>query len=294
MTSLSNLGIGLSLVFSLLLLALLAELYYLLWWKKRVINDIQDDYSSSSSSARELLYLFCWKKPSSLSSTGLNPQGFFSDLEQENQLHLHSSSSKELYLNSIGEDSIEAELMRLHNLSGPPRLLFTIKEETKEDLESEDGRSRNNKKVSRSLADLLVAVETPFLTPMSSPRLTPPLTPIHSYNQNGINPLFESSVDPEMYKIRPSPPPKFKFLKDAEDKFCRRRLIEDALKRVQKNAVSPTSSMASNEEDGSFTITVDKHKESEFDHYHHQNASQILPLSSSPSPSPSTVKSSEH
>ncbi|XP_026422687.1 uncharacterized protein LOC113318686 [Papaver somniferum] len=285
MTSLSNLGIGLSLVFSLLLLALIAELYYLLWWKKKkraIINDIQDDYSSSSSSAREFLYLFCWKKPSSLSSTGL-----FTDPEQENnQLHLHSSSSK---LSSFGEDSIEAELMRLHNLSGPPRLLFTIKEETKEDLESEDGRSRNNNnKVSRrSLADLLlVAVETPFLTPMASPRLTPPLTPIH-YNQNaGTNPLFESSVDPEMCKIiRPSPSPTFKFLKDAEDKFSRKRLIEEALKRVQKNAaVSP------NEEDGCFTVTVDKHKEeSEFDHYNHQNA---LPLSSSPSPS--TVKSCEH
>ncbi|KAI3928536.1 hypothetical protein MKW98_024137 [Papaver atlanticum] len=292
MTSLSNLGIGLSLVFSLLLLALVAELYYLLWWKKkRVTNDIQDDYSSScsSSSAREFLYLFCWKKPSSLSSTGLNPQELFNDLEQQSQL----SSSKQLYLNSFGEDSIEAELMRLHNLSGPPRLLFTIKEETKEDLESEDGRSRNNKVSRKSLADFLVAVETPFLTPMSSPRLTPPLTPIHSYNHNGINPLFESSVDPEMYRIRPSPPPKFKFLKDAEDKFSRRRLIEEALKRVQKNAaVSPTSS---NEEDGSSTITMDKHKESEFDHYHHhQNSSQILPLSSSPSPSPSSVKSPKH
>ncbi|KAI3855205.1 hypothetical protein MKX03_026063 [Papaver bracteatum] len=287
MTSLSNLGIGLSLVFSLLLLALIAQLYYLLWWKKkkRAINDdIQDDYSSSSSSssAREFLYLFCWKKPSSLSSTGL-----FTDPEQENQLHLHSSSSK---LNSFGEDSIEAELMRLHNLSGPPRLLFTIKEETKEDLESEDGRSRNNNKVSRrSLADLLlVAIETPFLTPMASPRLTPPLTPIH-YSQNGvINPLFETSVDPEMYKIiRPSPSPKFKFLKDAEDKFSRRRLIEEALKRVQKDAVSP---MASNEEDGSFTVTVDNNKEeSEFDHCQHQN---LPPLSSSPSPS--TVKSSKN
>ncbi|KAI3851377.1 hypothetical protein MKW92_009808 [Papaver armeniacum] len=294
MTSLSNLGIGLSLVFSLLLLALIAELYYLLWWKKKkrvtINEDIQDDYSSScssSSSAREFLYLFCWKKPSSLSSTGL-----FTDPEQDNnQLHLHSRSSK---LNSFGEDSIEAELMRLYNLSGPPRLLFTITEETKEDLESEDGRSRNNNnKVSRrSLADLLlVAVETPFLTPMSSPRLTPPLTPIHSCcNRNGvINHLYESSVDPEMYKIiKPSPSPKLKFLKDAEDKYSRRRLIEEAMKRVQKNAaVSP---MASKGEDGSFTITVDKHKEgSEFDHCHHQNA---VPLSSSPSPS--TVKSSKH
>ncbi|RVW57018.1 hypothetical protein CK203_070516 [Vitis vinifera] len=32
--------------------------------------------------------------------------------------------------------------MRLHNLAGPPRFLFTIKEETKEDLESDDGKSK--------------------------------------------------------------------------------------------------------------------------------------------------------
>ncbi|OVA18335.1 hypothetical protein BVC80_1835g773 [Macleaya cordata] len=289
MTSFSSLGIGLSLVFSCLLLALVAELYYLLWWKKRVPNtEIQDDYSSSSSSAREFLYLFCWKKPSSLSSTGLNPQELFNGHEQETQLHLHSNSSKELFLNPFGDDSIEAELMRLHNLSGPPRLLFTIKEETKEDLESEDGRSRGNKKVSRSLADLLVAVETPFLTPMSSPRLlTPPLTPIDSYNQHGFNPLFESSVDPEMCKRRSSPPPKFKFLKDAEEKLYRKRLIEEAKKRVSveddRVRASPTPSMVSNEEDGSLiTIIVDKNKDRELDH-HHQNSSQILPLSSSPS-----------
>ncbi|KAL6967942.1 hypothetical protein U1Q18_033745 [Sarracenia purpurea var. burkii] len=52
--------------------------------------------------------------------------------------------------------------MRPHNLSGPPWFLFTINEESKEDLESNDGRSRGvgGGKGSRawSLGDLLLAV----------------------------------------------------------------------------------------------------------------------------------------
>ncbi|KAJ1404099.1 hypothetical protein SESBI_26836 [Sesbania bispinosa] len=58
--------------------------------------------------------------------------------------------------------------MRLHNLVGPPRFLFMIKEETKEDLESKDGKSRGyrSRKGSRprSLSDLILAIETPFVS----------------------------------------------------------------------------------------------------------------------------------
>ena len=64
MTSSSELGIGLGLVFGCLLLALVAELYYLLWWKKRISNrefEEDDDYSSN-------FHLICWKKPASLRS----------------------------------------------------------------------------------------------------------------------------------------------------------------------------------------------------------------------------------
>ncbi|KAA8534225.1 hypothetical protein F0562_031582 [Nyssa sinensis] len=215
---------------------LVAELYYLLWWKKRITNrEIEDDYISP---AREFLYMFCWKKPSSLSSTALNPQELCSSVRITNthvhdpQAQLHMHSSMDFLFKPFGEDGAETELMRLQNLSGPPRFLFTIKEETKEDLESEDGRSRGDKSRkgsrNRSLSDLLLTVETPFLTPLASPPyFTPPLTPMDSsYNQHGFNPLCESSTDAEFNRIRSSPPPKFKFLKDAEDKLYRRKLME--------------------------------------------------------------------
>ncbi|THG15685.1 hypothetical protein TEA_021642 [Camellia sinensis var. sinensis] len=200
MRSLSSVGLALSLIFGCLVLALVAELYYLLWWKKRITNrEIEDDYSSP---AREFLYMFCWKQPSSLSSTALNPQQLCSSDTHvhEPQSRLHSHPNEDLLPNKpFEEEGAETEPMRLQNLSGSPRFLFTIKEETKEDLESEDGKSREGSRSRRSLSDLLLTVETPFLTPLASPPyFTPPLTPMDSsHNHHGFNPLFESSTDAE-------------------------------------------------------------------------------------------------
>ncbi|XP_068668651.1 uncharacterized protein [Aristolochia californica] len=296
MKSLSSLGIGLSLVFGCLLLALIAELYYLLWWKKRITNrEIEDDYSSS---ARELFYLLCWKKPSSLSSAGLNPLSSerLSDThvhDSNEQLQLHSHSGMDFLFKPFGEDHVDTELMRLHNLAGPPRFLFTIKEETKEDLESEDGKPRSDNKSrkgsrSRSLSDLLLTMETPYLTPLSSPPYFTPLTPLDRCNPKGVNPLFESSTESDVRWIRSSPPPTFKFLKDAEEKLYTKTLREGSLKNKPPSSPPPpppthavsNSLMGSNEEDGSFiTIIVGKNKEKE---HHNSCSSQVLPLATSP------------
>ncbi|KAL5991974.1 hypothetical protein ACLOJK_012886 [Asimina triloba] len=301
MKSLSGLGIGLSLVFGCLFLALVAEVYYLLWWKKRITNrEIEEDYSSST---RELFYLLCWKKPksSSLSSAGLNPHtsvrinesnGHLSDAHHHQPLHDNSTYGMDFLLKPCAEEDMDAELMRLHNLHGPPRFLFTIVEETKEDLESEDGKSRGgdrSRKGSRgkSLSDLLLATETPFLTPLSSPPfVTPPLTPLDRYSQHGFNPLFEASTDAEVSRMRSSPPPKFKFLRDAEEKLFRKTLMERALRAHRNGGAGAVeddgvkgSTAASNEEDGSFiSILVGKSKETE-----QHSSSQVLPLTSSPS-----------
>ncbi|TVU23256.1 hypothetical protein EJB05_25609, partial [Eragrostis curvula] len=143
----------------------------------------------------------------------------------------------------------ESQLMRLGNLVGPPRLLFTIKEETKEDLiESDDGRSRCGR--SRSLADLLHCPGTPFLTPASSPA-PPPV----AAEDNSYNPLFESPMASPGPAPPPavSPPPKFQFLKDAEEKLYRRALAEEAM----RTRTSP-SPVAGDEEGGYITIMVGK------------------------------------
>ncbi|KAL6980520.1 hypothetical protein U1Q18_022160 [Sarracenia purpurea var. burkii] len=236
MISLSGLGIGLSLVFGCLLLALVAELYYLLWWKKRISNrEIEDDYSSP---AREFLHIFCWKKPSSFSSTAQNPRQLSSSsfsssssLRITHSSHLHEPQA--LFHLHPNKD------LGLENLSGPPRFLFSIKEETKEDLESEDGKSRGgggdddkSRKGSRcrSLSTdqlLLTLVETPFLTPIASPPyFTPPLTPQH--HRHGFVGSSSLGDDEECFcRIWSSPPPKLKFLKDAEDKLYKRKMAEE-------------------------------------------------------------------
>ncbi|GKV28453.1 hypothetical protein SLE2022_108950 [Rubroshorea leprosula] len=299
MKSLSSVGLGLSIVFGCLLLALVAELYYLLWWKKKFVSrDIENDYSNP---AREFFCMFCWKRASSsLSHKALNPQ----DIRIRDSLVQETEhSNRNLLLKPLGDDSLETELAGLHPLPGPPRFLFTIIEETKEDLESEDGKTRKASR-GRSLSDILLTVETPFLTPFTSPPFfTPPLTPLSmesSYSQShthqqGFNPLFESVTDAEFNRIRSSPPPKFKFLQDAEEKLYRRKLMEETEKNdglVQENGSrSSCSSFLNDEEDGSFiTIIVDRNSERGFLHQnHHQHpqfhssTSQVLPLSSSPS-----------
>ncbi|OMO58951.1 hypothetical protein CCACVL1_25225 [Corchorus capsularis] len=296
MKSLSSVGLGLSIVFGCLLLALLAEVYYLLWWKKRLTNrDIENDYSNP---AREFLYMFCWKRSSSSSSNSmsqtaaLNPQGI-------------SSSNlllKPADFNSMVENNNNHHLLHHHSLnSGPPRFLFTIIEETKEDLESEEAKSKCDIKSrvgsrGRSLSDLLLTVETPYLTPLASPPFfTPPLTPMEvssgcNYShQLGFNPLFESVTDAEFNRIKSSPPPKFKFLQEAEEKLHRKKMMEENEEEEEDDEngdMTPPSKYLKDEEDGSFiTIIVDRSKEIRgFNHQCSSAASsQVLPLSSSPS-----------
>jgi len=145
------------------------------------------------------------------------------------------------------DETVEAQLMRLGSVVGPTRLLFTIKEETREDLESEDGRSR-----SRSLGELLHCSETPpFLTPGASPGPTAAM-------DNSYNPLFESPAASPGPGPTVSPPPKFQFLKDAEEKLYRRALAEEAMRARRSPPPQTTSPVAGEEEGGYITIVVGK------------------------------------
>ncbi|GLJ06697.1 hypothetical protein SUGI_0045490 [Cryptomeria japonica] len=211
MSSMSRLGIGLSVVFGCFLLALVAELYYVFCWRRRqssgsaLNGEVEDEYSSPS---RELFYLLCWKKQRTSTSTrGLDnhlrhreANGSYQHHRDDAMLVQRSQDqSTDFVAKFFPAEGMDSELMRIHNLLGPPRILFTIKEETKEDLDSEDGRSRKSRRGSRSrsLSDLLSQMSvaavasgtvtpidnTPFVTPPSSPPFctpmaTPPLTPL--------------------------------------------------------------------------------------------------------------------
>lgn len=301
MTILSGLGIVLSLVFGCLLLALVAELYYLLWWKKQRLlsntnssnNRIEEDYSNH---AKEMFYLFCWDKPTAIinnsnpnsSNTAVgNTEGSY---QTDPDVEMGLETRKDLLLKALGEEGVDSDIMRL---AGHPRFLFTIKEETKEDLESDDGKSKGDRSRkgsrTRSLSDLIMALEThtPYnnLSPMSSPNKMV-ASKLLSGNNNYNNPLFESSVEAEINRLRSSPPPKFKFLRDAEEKLYR-RLVEEAQKSgIFQEVIFDNSLPANNslevEKNDSLMKSKNKEKEKEI-----HCSTQVLPLASSPPKQPS-------
>ncbi|XP_022884315.1 uncharacterized protein LOC111401018 [Olea europaea var. sylvestris] len=227
MKYLSGVGLGLSLVFGCLLLALLFEIYYLLWWKNRIIKRSNEN-GHYNRSATKFFSKFCCKKPSSSSTTGaqeISVSETISQTPQAHEFHGNSNDNKNLQFNPFGsEDSI-------------PRFLYSIEEETRSDLESENGGSSfdisRKQSRSKSLSDLFHNIaETPFLTPVTSPPyFTPPLTPSSSsdnHNQKGcFNPFHESESDAAFNKLRSSPPPNLKFLRDAEDKLYSRKIMEE-------------------------------------------------------------------
>ncbi|CAN7121957.1 uncharacterized protein LOC103851582 [Brassica rapa] len=237
MKTIIKLGIGLSLVFGFLLLALIAEVYYLLRWKKhkkRVISqeseeEKEEEQQQQTGYAKELIQLFCFKKPQSLhanngGSEGETPRN--QDLELGLMKHLEGGG---------GEEGFEAELMKLHN----QRFLFTIMEETKADLESDDGKSRSR---TRSLSDVPTGVNDCSTPGLASPTALKS-SPLGSYSHHEFNPLFETEGELEFnkfFKSSSSPPPKFKFMRDAEEKL-RRRMIEEAKRREQKPELSVVS-----------------------------------------------------
>ncbi|KAK4762554.1 hypothetical protein SAY86_008322 [Trapa natans] len=259
MTRFDGLWIGLSLAFGCLVLALVGEVYYLLWRKKRIAVPSSPSKDTMVSPdrihyAKELLHLLVhWKKPS---PERQGPEGYHSgdrihDSNEAGDPEL-GTAEKDAVARQNGEESVVSELMRLHNLAGPRRLLFTIKEETKEDLESNDGRSRKGSRA-RSLSDLILSISS---APLGD-----------SYN----NPLFELVWSPS------SPPPTFKFLRDAEEKMYKRMQEEtDAkLKEIQEKPTTVPPAVV--DDDGSpAEHTQNKKKTAP------AGSSQVLPLVSSP------------
>ncbi|XP_038893882.1 uncharacterized protein LOC120082683 [Benincasa hispida] len=229
MASSSWLYIGLGIILGFLFLGILAELYYLLWRKKKRINnnpEVEDNHFTKQPS----LHLI----PSETRNPPENRRGFDLELGSGEDSLLKTTATEEEDDEEETEDDLE--LQGIYNLAGQPRFLFTINEETKEDLESEDGKSRKGSR-NRSLSDIIAAIDTPFFTPMASPPLkASPLSSLESYNYklHGFNPLFESSdeLEQNLKRLRSSPPPKFKFLRDAEEKLYR-RLMEEAQKKTE-------------------------------------------------------------
>ncbi|CAN8317309.1 unnamed protein product [Cochlearia groenlandica] len=226
MRSLSSVGLALSIVFGFLLLALLAELYYLLWCKKKKRRNphLENDYSTPRT--RELIFILCCNNTNpSASSSFSNPKAIDTQQQQQRQQHCLLDDG---FTNAIGPGIV-------------PRFLFTIMEETEEDImESQDCVSIKGK----SLHDLFLNMESggsstpPYLTPLASPSLfTPPLTPLSCNGRKEASLSFcESLYDAEFNRLVSSSPlsssssplSRFKFLRDAEEKLYKREVMEIA------------------------------------------------------------------
>ncbi|XP_016438060.2 uncharacterized protein LOC107764047 [Nicotiana tabacum] len=253
MATFGALGIGLSFLLGCMLMGFVAELYYLLWVKKGISKrPTEDQYTTYPI---DLSSIFCWKRSNSIRQNGtqkvttiarnqeINGQDQDLELGTNNDLLLkgygeddvESSSHQEDYsikLERYTEDNAELELMRVHNL----RFLFTIKEETKEDLESDDGKSRGDRSRkgsrTRSFSDL-----TLVLTPLSSPPVKSQSLDSYNNQEFKFNPLFESEID----SLKSSPPPKFKFLRDAEEKLIR-KVLRNGVNSIQDSIMKLPSS----------------------------------------------------
>ncbi|XP_047322872.1 uncharacterized protein LOC124926646 [Impatiens glandulifera] len=234
MTSFSFLGIGLSFAFGCMLLGLVAELYYLLWWKKRISSRITEDHYSSSQSdvGKKPSHLFCGRSlPLSrcIESSSIGDE--VTDQISSTDAIVEHEGDLELGIRGVvkmgnGEEGAECEIMRMYNMCGPPRFLFTIKEETKDELVESNDDYDDRKSRTRSMSD------APFLSPLGSPVLKTHNHHHHGYN---MNPLFEHFTEVEeevMNRVRCSPPPKFKFMRDAEEKLVRKLMEEAQIKKA--------------------------------------------------------------
>ncbi|CAN8287174.1 unnamed protein product [Cochlearia groenlandica] len=213
MRSLSSVGLALSIVFGCLLLALLFELYYLLFLKKKKKKTrphLKNDYSTPQT--KELLFIFC--------CPNTNPKVIETQQEQ-----------------CPPHDDLDVDVLSQGLV---PRFLFTIMEETIEEMECEDLSVSIRGK---SLHELFLNIESDvddantsplYVTPRASPSLfTPPYTPImESCNAR----KEEISSDAEFNKLvrsssplsssSSSPLSRFKFLRDAEEKLYKKRVME--------------------------------------------------------------------
>eukprot|EP00249_Psilotum_nudum_P008119 c21055_g2_i2 orf=575-1774(+) len=210
MSVLGPLGISLSVVFAGFILVLLAEIFFIFYNRRGQEMDRsiecglhregEEQLNPISAHSLELFSLFCWKRTPR--NDAFEGNIVAEELMAGSNGSCNSEVEETIVLTALGElqrsplmhsdlvaklfplqgDMEDEDLLTLGGLLGPPRLLFTIKEESKDDLDSEDGRSKNgrSRKTSRASSEFLPQIdlgtitplETPFVTPLSSPSST--------------------------------------------------------------------------------------------------------------------------
>ncbi|GFY97950.1 hypothetical protein Acr_12g0004910 [Actinidia rufa] len=192
MSGLNKLGMALSVAFVVSLLALIAELVYVLWRRRlfrlqtSAVDDGDVEFSGESAAAsKELLYFLCWKQQS--------------QVEPDKRIGSGQSDP--------GDPEEVIDILKLQDMYGPSRVLFTIKEEEREEAESEKSLSSTEKVVKKTrrvtLEECLMVAggspevevscaghreTTPYSTPCDSPLFyTPSASPAReSESESGL------------------------------------------------------------------------------------------------------------
>ncbi|KDP36129.1 hypothetical protein JCGZ_08773 [Jatropha curcas] len=197
MNTLNKICTSLAVVFAVSLAILVAQILYVLWRRRTFGNRSLSSGEFSSESlyptpSKELLYFFCWKNQASR-------------IEPDAETTTAAPDAPPITSSAHVDVDVD-ELLKRHALYGPSRVLFTIKEEEREEMETELSSSAekeenkvNRKKKTRSVSlEEIVAVAmmisaddaTPFSTPCASPPYYTP-SPSPSRDRN----LPQASVE---------------------------------------------------------------------------------------------------
>ncbi|XP_050229995.1 uncharacterized protein LOC126679098 [Mercurialis annua] len=200
MNTLNKICTALTVIFIVSLVVLVAEIVYVLYRRRRFRNRSSDiEFSSETSSfypttpSKELLYFFCWKNNL---TTRVEP-----DQAETVTRGIISAAADTPTTTGVADDDDDVdEILKRHAMYGPSRVLFTIKEEEKEDIEMDLSSSGEREDVTvRSFTSIdisTVAVididdTTPFSTPCASPEFysTPSPSPSREriLNKNDSN-----------------------------------------------------------------------------------------------------------
>lgn len=170
----SKLASSLTAMFAVSLLAILAQLFWVLRRRRRLRRQsIEDGGNSFYSSPKEFLHIFCWQNQSRIEPSEAPPP---------------TPASQ------AGITTEVDDIFKWHVLYGQSRILFTIKEEEREGVDSENCSSSENgtrtKRVcteevvgvlARSVPVVAVKIDVDDATPFSTPCASPPYyTPLSS------------------------------------------------------------------------------------------------------------------
>uniref|UniRef100_A0A2P2PU33 Uncharacterized protein n=1 Tax=Rhizophora mucronata TaxID=61149 RepID=A0A2P2PU33_RHIMU len=202
-----NLVVALLVIFAVCLIALVVQIVYVLWrrrifWRRLIgtgnssgdLEFIGDSFYQPPS--KELLYFFCWNNQ----TTRIEPDA--------SAAVAAAATAPSLPAPPVAAAGTDDELLKyFQGLYGPSRLLFTIKEEEKEEMETTNALSPVEKEVKdekesvcseqvldvpMSTAAVAVDEATPFSTPCASPPFytpspSPPREGYGSYTSENDN-----------------------------------------------------------------------------------------------------------